>query len=223
VNTGEPNTGAFPPSVSVVAMSPFPAEADQAVIRKVMVPPGGTLAADAETITWGLAEVGREGGEEVAVGAPLGVGVGLVVEGDGAGEPCDREARGRWVALGAGVDAADGLDDADGVDDAGGPDVIDGLDVAHRVLGPADGVPADGVPADGVPADGVPADGVPADGVPADGVLGAAEGDDAAEAGGAAVRTMPATPLEMTKRPVARPSVIGRRYGDRMEHLVCGS
>jgi hypothetical protein len=53
----------------------------------------------------------------------------------------------------------------------------------------------------------------------ADEALGAAGGDDAAEAGGAAVSTMPVTPVEMTKRPEARPSVTGRRYGDRMGTL----
>jgi hypothetical protein len=57
----------------------------------------------------------------------------------------------------------------------------------------------------------------------AHGVRGVAEGDGAAEADGAGVKTMPVTPAEMTKRPVARPSVTGRRYGDRMGHPVCGS
>jgi hypothetical protein len=31
-----------------------------------------------------------------------------------------------------------------------------------------------------------------------------------------AARAVPATPLEITKRPVARPSVTGRAYADRM-------
>jgi hypothetical protein len=197
VNTGELKAGPAAPSVSVVAMLPSAAEVDQAVIRNRIVPPGGALVAEADTITRGWAGVCPPVGVGVDVGVPVGVGVGLVVEGDGAGEAWDQEAL-WWVALGAGVEVADGLDDADGVDDADGLDVIDGRDVGHRELGAADGVLATGV-------------------------LGVAEGDGAAEAGGAAVRTIPATPLEMTKRPVARPSVIGRRYGDRMGHLVCGS
>jgi hypothetical protein len=189
VNTGELNAGPSAPSVSVVAMLPSAAAVDQAVIRNEIVPPGGTLAAEAETITrgWPAAGVGVE------VGLPVGVGAGLVVEGDG--DAWDQGAREWPVTLGAGLDVAGevdvlgGVDVSGGVGDAGRVEAADGVDVT----------------------DG------------ADEVLGAAEGDDAAEAGGAAVSTMPVTPAEMTKRPVARPSVIGRRYGDRMGHLVCGS
>ena len=128
-----------------------------------------------------------------------GAGVGLpVVEGDGEGEAWDQEAVGRSVALGAGVDGAGGVDVLRGVDVAGGVADADVVADAGRV-DVADGVD------------------------PADGVVGVAEGDGAAEADGPGVKTRPVTPAEMTKRPVARPSVIGRRYGDRMGHLVCGS
>jgi hypothetical protein len=98
------------------------------------------------------------------------------------------------VALGAGADAAGEVAVLCGVDVSGG--VVD----AGRVK-VAEGVDV------------------------APRALGVAEGEGAAEAEaeGAGVRTMPVTPAEMTKRPVARPSVIGRRYGDRMGHLVCGS
>jgi hypothetical protein len=134
------------------------------------------------------------------VGLPVGVGVGLVVEGDGEGEAWDQEAVGRSVALGAGVDVAGGVDVLRGVDLAGGVAEAGRVEVAEagRVK-VAEGVGA----------------------TPR--ALGVAEGDGAAEAGGVGVRTMPVTPAEMTRRPVARPSVIGRRYGDRMGHLVCGS
>jgi hypothetical protein len=195
VNTGELNAGPSAPSVSVVARLPSAAEVDQAVIRNRMVPPGGTLVADAETITRGWARAGRPVGEGVAVGRPAGVGVGLVAE----GEAWDHGAAGRSVALAAGVDVSGGVnvlcgvDVAGGVDDSGRVDTVGGVGVAPGVLGAAPGV------------------------------VGVAEGDGAAEAGGPGVKTMPVTPAEMTKRPVARPSVIGRRYGDRMGHLVCGS
>ncbi len=88
VNTGELNAGPSAPSVSVVAMLPSSAEVDQAVIRNRMVPPGGTLVADVETVTRGSAgaDVGLPVGVGVDVGVPVGVGVGLVVEGDGEGE-----------------------------------------------------------------------------------------------------------------------------------------
>lgn len=194
VNTGELNAGPSAPSVSVVAMLPSAAAVDQAVIRNEIVPPGGTLVAEAETITrgWAGAGVGLPTGVGAEVGLPVGVGVGLVVEGDGEGEAWDQEAVGRSVALGAGVDVAGGVDVLRGVDLAGG------VAEAGRVK-VAEGVGA----------------------TPR--ALGVAEGDGAAEAGGVGVRTMPVTPAEMTRRPVARPSVIGRRYGDRMGHLVCGS
>ena len=194
VNTGEPNTGPSAPSVSVVAMLPSDAAVDQAVIRNTIVPPGGTLAAEAETITrgWPATGVGLPAGVGVEVGLPVGAGAGLVVEGDG--DAWDQGAREWSVALGAGADAAGevdvlcGVDVSGGVVDAGRVKVADGVDVASRALGVAEG-----------------------------------EGAAEAEAEGAGVRTMPVTPAEMTKRPVARPSVIGRRYGDRMGHLVCGS
>jgi hypothetical protein len=194
VNTGELKAGPSAPSVSAVAMLPSAAEVDQAVIRNRMVPPGGTLVADAETITrgWAGAGVGLPAGVGAEVGLPVGVGVGLLVEGDAEGEAWDQEAVGRSVALGAGVDVAGGVDGLRGVDLAGGVAEAGRVDVA-------DGVDA------------------------ADGVVGVAEGDGAAEADGAGVKTRPVTPAEMTKRPVARPSVIGRRYGDRMGHPVCGS
>jgi hypothetical protein len=190
VNTGELKAGPSAPRVSVVATLPSAADVDQAVIRKEIVPPGGTLVAEAETITrgWPGAGVGRPAG----VGVPVGVGVGLVVEGDGEGDAWDQGALERSVALGAGVDVAGEVDAlcgvgvSGGVGDTGRVKVADGVDVAP-------------------------------------GVLGVAEGDGAAEADGAGVKTMPVTPAEMTKRPVARPSVIGRRYGDRMGHPVCGS
>jgi hypothetical protein len=201
VNTGELKAGPSAPSVSVVAMLPSAAAVDQAVIRNEIVPPGGTLVAEAETITrgWAGAGVGLPAGVGAEVGLPVGVGAGLVVEGDG--DAWDQGAREWPVALGAGlfvagevdvlcgVDVLRGVDVSGGLGDTGGVEVADGVDVT----------------------DG------------ADEVLGAAEGDDAAEAGGAAVKTMPVTPAETTKRPVARPSVIGRRYGDGMGHLVCGS
>jgi hypothetical protein len=194
MNTGGLNAGVFAPSVSVVAMAPSAADPDQAVIRNRTVPPGGTLVADAETITWGSVDFGVE--VDVGVGLPVGVGVGvgvgLVVEGDGEGEAWGQEALGRSVALAAGVDVPDGVEVIDGAEEADGVEVIDGVAVAEGVCA-------------------------------AHGVLGVADGDGAAEAGDAGVKTMPVTPAEMTKRPVARPSVIGRRYGDRMGHLVCGS
>jgi hypothetical protein len=195
VNTGEPNTGPSAPSVSVVAMLPSAAAVDQAVIRNTIVPPGGTLAAEAETITrgWPATGVGLPAGVGVEVGLPVGAGAGLV---EGDGDAWDQGAREWSVALGAGADAAGevdvlcGVDVSGGVVDAGRVKVADGVGAVPRALGVAEG-----------------------------------EGDGAAEAEaeGAGVRTMPVTPAEMTKRPVARPSVIGRRYGDRMGHLVCGS
>jgi hypothetical protein len=191
VNSGELNAGPSAPSVSVVARLPSAAEVDQAVIRNEIVPPGGTLVADAETITrgWAGAGVGLPVGVGAEVGLPVGIGVGLVVEGDGAGEAWDQEAAGRSVALGAGVDVAGGVDVLRGVGVAGGVADADVVADAGRV-DVAEGVDA------------------------ADGVVGVAEGDGAAEADGAGVKTMPVTPAEMTKRPAARPSVIGRRYGD---------
>ena len=194
VKTGEPNTGPSAPSVSVVAMLPSAAAVDQAVIRNTIVPPGGTLAAEAETITrgWPATGVGLPAGVGVEVGLPVGAGAGLVVEGDG--DAWDQGAREWSVALGAGADAAGevavlcGVDVSGGVVDAGRVKVAEGVDVAPRALGVAEG-----------------------------------EGAAEAEADCAGVRTMPVTPAEMTKRPVTRPSVIGRRYGDRMGHLVCGS
>ena len=195
VNTGEPNTGPSAPSVSVVAMLPSAAAVDQAVIRNTIVPPGGTLAAEAETITrgWPATGVGLPARVGVEVGLPVGAGAGLV---EGDGDAWDQGAREWSVALGAGADAAGevavlcGVDVSGGVVDAGRVKVADGVGAVPRALGVAE---AEG------------------------------EGEGAAEAEGAGVRTMPVTPAEMTKRPVARPSVIGRRYGDRMGHLVCGS
>ena len=55
------------------------------------------------------------------------------------------------------------------------------------------------------------------------GVADALVADGVAVAVGVAARAVPVTPLEITKRPVARPSVTGRACADRMRHPVCVS
>ena len=78
-------------------------------------------------------------------------------------------------------------------------------------------VDAAGVDAAGVDAAVVDAAGVDAAGVDAAGVLAAPVPDGVAEADGVvAAMAVPVMPLEITKRPVARPSVSGRACGDRM-------
>jgi hypothetical protein len=81
VNFGGLNAGVFALGVRVVAISPASQEAADAEIPNKMVPPGGTLVAEAETVTAGL----------VGVSVPwtvdgVDVGARLVAEGDGRGE-----------------------------------------------------------------------------------------------------------------------------------------
>jgi hypothetical protein len=134
VNSGGLNAGVFALGVKVVAISPASQEAADAEIRKRMVPPGGTLVADAETVTAGLV------GAPVPSGDDVGFGAGLVVEDDGLGEepwwlPAPREgdeATGPPVPLAVGADGLTsvGLDDAAGLDGAAGLDAPDGDGVA---------------------------------------------------------------------------------------------
>ncbi len=189
------NAGVFAPGVSVVAIVPPSAEVDQAVILNRTVLPGCTLVADAATASEGF--VGA--GVPVPVGVGFGVGVALADGVDvalavvelGLGSTVGEEDFGA-----AGVSEAAGEEDFTvGVGEAAGEEdfVAAAVGDAAAVLG-ATGV-ADGARV----ADALVLDGV--------GV-----------AVGVAARAVPATPtpLEITKRPVARPSVTGRACADRM-------
>jgi hypothetical protein len=123
----------------------------------------------------------------VGLGVAVGVGVGVGLVAEGDGEALG-PAAGLPVALAVGVDAAAVLD-AVGVDAAA---VLDAVGVDAAAVLDAVGVDAAGVLAAPVP-DGV---------AEADGVV--------------AAMAVPVMPLEITKRPVARPSVTGRACGDRM-------
>jgi hypothetical protein len=128
----------------------------------------------------------------VGVGVVVGVGVGLVVEGDGEGD-AGGEAAGLFVALAAGVAPW-------GLENTAGPVEAAGLFVAL-----AAGVAAWGLENT-------------AGAVEAAGLFVALAAGVVAEADGvAAAMAVPVMPLEMTKRPVARPSVTGLACGDRMK------
>jgi len=205
VNTGGLNAGVFALGVSIVVTVPCSAEADRAEIQYRTVPPAGTLATEAKTVTAGF----------VGLGVPVLVAVGVGVaedepdgEADGAGEDWCRwppprpgdEAPGLPVppaagAVGpvvAGLDAA-GLDAAVVGDDVTGPDGS-GLDGAAG----KDGAGLEDGEVDDAP------------GWPDTGVLADAVGDGVAEADGAMPRTKTVTPLKLASRPVAMTSVVGR-------------
>jgi hypothetical protein len=188
-----------------VVIVPCSAEADWAEIQYRTVPPGGTLATEARTVTAGLVGLG------VPVIVPVGVGVAEGEpdgEADGAGEewcrwppprPGDEDpglpvplAAGAVGPVVAGLDAA-GLDGAVVGDDDTGPDAS-GLDGAagEDGAGLEDGEVDD------------------ARGWPAVGVLADAVGDGVAEADGAMPRTKTVTPLKLASRPVAMTIVVGR-------------
>ncbi len=81
MNFGALNFGAFELVVSAVAIAPGSHEPADAKIRNRIVPSGGTLVADAETVTEGLAGVDLDG-----AGVPERAGLG--VAGGDEGEPC---------------------------------------------------------------------------------------------------------------------------------------
>jgi hypothetical protein len=128
----------------------------------------------------------------VGVVVGVGVGVGLVVEGDGEGD-AGGEAAGLFVAVAAGVAAGVAAEVAAGVAAWELENTAGAVDAAWVLENTAGAVDAACVP-DAPVSDGV---------AEADGV--------------AAAMAVPVMPLEMTKRPVARPSVTGLACGDRMK------
>jgi hypothetical protein len=76
VNTGGLNIGLAALGVSVLTTVPASEEAAEAEMRNRIVPPGGTLVADAETVTAGVAAV------SVCI-RPVGAGLGVDGAGDG--------------------------------------------------------------------------------------------------------------------------------------------
>jgi hypothetical protein len=129
-----------------------------------------------------------EGFDGAGVPVPLEVGVGLALA-DGVG---DAALVGVEPCVGSAVGEEDFV--AAGVDEAAGEEdfVAAGVGDAAAVLDATE--VADGAGA----ADALALDGV------------------AVAVGVVAARAVPATPLEITKRPVARPSVTGRACADRM-------
>ena len=134
VKTGLLNAGVFAPGVSVVAIVPPSAEADQAEILNSTVLPGCTLLADAVTASEGFVGAGVLVPLEVGVGVALADGVGdvalVAVElglGSAAGEE-DFAAAGVGEAAGEEDFVAAGVGDAAAVLDA--TEVADGAGVA---------------------------------------------------------------------------------------------
>ncbi len=204
VKTGLLNAGVFAPGVSVVAIVPPSAELDQAEILNSTLLPGGTLLADDVTASEGFVGAG------VLVPVGVGVGVGVLVPvGVGVGV-------GVLVPVGVGVGVGVAL--VDGVGDAALVAVELGLGSAvgeedSTAVGVGEAASEEGVGAVGVgDAAALDATGV-ADGAR---VADASMLDGVGVAVGVAARAVPVTPLEITNRPVARPSVTGRACADRM-------
>ncbi len=190
VKTGLLNAGLFAPGVSVVAIVPSSAEVDQAEILNRTVLPGCTVLADAVTTSEGF------------VGEFVGGGVALA---DGVGD-------GGWVALRLGVGSATGAEDFGAAGATRVGEAAEEEDFGAAGVGEVaeeEDLTAAGV---GDAAEVLNATGV-ADGAA---VAVALALDGVGVAVGVAPRAVPAAPLEKTKRPVAKPSVTGRAYADRM-------
>ncbi len=222
VKTGLLNAGVFAPGVSVVAIVPPSAEPDQAEILNSTVLPGRTLLADAVTASKGFVGAGVlvPVGVGVGVGVVLVDGVGVVLV-DGVGVVL---VDGVGVALvdGVGVTLVDGVGVTlvsgvgmalvDGVGDVTLVAVEPGLGSAvgeedFTAVGMSEAADEEGFEAAGVGDAAV---------LDTAGVADALVADGAGVAVGVVARAVPVTPLEITKRPVARPSVTGRACADRM-------
>ncbi len=188
VKMGLLNAGVFAPGVSVVAIVPSSAEVDQAEILNSTVLPGCTLLADAVTASEGFVGVCVGGGGGVVLADGLGVG---------------------WVAVGLGVGSATGVEDFGA---AGVGEVAEEADFAAAGVGEAAGA-EDSTAAEVGDAAAVRDATEVADGAA---VTDALVLDGVGVAVGVAAWATPATPLEITKKPVARPNVTGRACADRM-------
>jgi hypothetical protein len=183
-----------------------------------MVPPGATVVLEAETVTVGLVAV------PVPVPAPVPVSVGV-----GLAEAVDEgEGRCRWPLLCPGDQAGElpvaravgpddefplGPDDAPGLDGVGRADGVAGLDAGVLAVPVGDDVAGLGAAVLAVP---VGDDGDDGDDGDADDDATSGDGGGVAETDGATARTMAATPLKLTTRPVARISVTGRERVNRI-------
>lgn len=197
VNVGGLKAGVLSLRFTVVVIVPFSLEEAQAEILNRTVPPGCTLLSEAATARDGCVSVGVGDGDDV--GLLLGGGLGLVVEVLPLPEPDDV-----LPIVGVGV--------ADAVADALGLAAANGFAVLEEVVGLDGFVLEEVAELDGLAVELAELDGFTV--VEVAELDGFTVVDGVAVGVGVAAKAVAVTPLEITKRPVARPSVTGRVCAD---------
>ncbi len=190
------SAGDFALGTTVMTIDPSSFRLLQAAIRNSTVPPAWTLVAEAVTVT---SAAGVAGG--LVLPEPVGVGVGVGVEVGGSVAltelPPEPELLEEPVLLGVGVGV--------GVALVVGPLALGELDawVADALLEAAEVAAADEAADEAVDE--------------LEELAERADGDGLADADGETeAMAVPVTPLVITNRPVARPTVTGRECADRM-------